>query len=198
MVALIASFDSFSKDLGVIGKTYPIIENNLIETIHKRLASKQKNGELDEIHNGMKQRAKNYVSRPTGVFLKRATEYRAVEINPVYTLDKDIFDADGKLLFKAGTKVNPLEIKPLTKILCFIDGDDKEQVLWLKKYCSKDVRNKMILVNGDYAKASKEMGMRLYFDQRGYLVNRFGIKSVPAVVRQSGKALYVEEFPVDK
>ena len=114
----------------------------------------------------------------------------------MYTLEKDITDADGKILFKAGTKVNPLEVKPLTKTLCFIDGDDPEQVTWLETYCGKDARNKLILVNGDYLAVTEKTGMRLYFDQRGYLVERFGIKAVPAVIRQSGKVLYVEEFPV--
>lgn len=54
----------------------------------------------------------------------------------------------------------------------------------------------MILVSGDFLAVTEQIGMRLYFDQRGYLVERFGIQAVPAVIRQSGKVLYVEEFPI--
>jgi len=197
LVALIASFDVIAKDLGVIGPSYPVIERDLIEVIHERIQQKTASGELGELHNGLKDRTKNYAKRPPGVSLPRALEYRAVEINPVYTLDKDITDADGKVIFKAGTKVNPLEVNPLTKTLCFIDGDDPEQVSWMKEYCSADIRNKMILVNGDYLGLTEKLNLRLYFDQRGYLVERFGIKAVPAVIRQSGKVLYVEEFPIN-
>ncbi|WP_247687596.1 type-F conjugative transfer system protein TraW [Pseudoalteromonas luteoviolacea] len=195
-VALIASFEVFAKDLGSIGTTYPIIERDLVEVIHERIKEKTESGELDRLHEGMRDRSKNYAKRPPGSSLPRALEYRAVEINPVYTLEKDLTDADGKVLFKAGTKVNPLEVKPLSKMLCFIDGDDPDQVVWLKTYCAQDIRNKMILVGGDYLAVSEQMGMRLYFDQRGYLVERFGIQAVPAVIRQSGKVLYVEEFPI--
>lgn len=196
LVVLIASFDAAGRDLGVIGNTHPIIERDLIEVIHERIQEKTESGELGDLHDGMTNNAKGYAKRPLGVDLPRAEEYRAVEVSPLYTLEKDITDAEGKVLFKAGTKVNPLEIKPLTKTLCFINGDDPDQVAWLKHFCAKDIRNKMILVNGDYLAVTEELGMRLYFDQRGYLVERFGIQAVPAVIRQSGKVLYVEEFPI--
>ncbi|MCZ2802553.1 type-F conjugative transfer system protein TraW [Vibrio alginolyticus] len=197
LVVLFVSCNAFASDLGVIGKTYPIIERDLIDVIHERIEEKTKSGELDELHQGMKDRSKEYASRPPGIDLPRAKEYRAVEVNPVYTLEEDIVDAEGKVLFKAGTKVNPLEIRPLTKTLCFIDGDDPVQVTWMQTYCAKDPRNKLILVNGDFQIVSKQTGLRLYFDQRGYLVGRFGITAVPAVIRQSGKVLYVEEFPIN-
>ncbi|EJX7572382.1 type-F conjugative transfer system protein TraW [Vibrio cholerae] len=194
---LFVSCNAFTSDLGVIGTTYPIIERDLIDVIHERIEEKTKSGELDELHQGMKERSKEYASKPPGVGLPRAQVYRAVEVNPVYTLEEDIVDAEGKVLFKAGTKVNPLEIRPLTKTLCFIDGDDSEQVTWLETYCAQDPRNKLILVNGNFQMLSKQTGLRLYFDQRGYLVERFGITAVPAVIRQSGKVLYVEEFPIN-
>lgn len=197
MVWLTASCDALAKDLGTIGKTYPITEPDMIEVIHNRITDKAESGELDQLHQDMQTRSKNYARRPPGVVLPRSQAYRAVEINPLYTLEQDIIDAEGKLLFKAGTKVNPLEIHPLTKMLCFIDGDDPDQVIWLETYCAQDIRNKMILVNGDYLAVTQEMGMRLYFDQRGYLVERFGIKSLPAVIRQSGRVLYLEEFPIN-
>jgi conjugal transfer pilus assembly protein TraW len=38
----------------------------------------------------------------------------------------------------------------------------------------------------------------VYFDQDGYLTSRFGIKAVPAIVRQKGKALEVAETPVEE
>lgn len=199
LAGLIVSFSgtiSLAKDLGVIGSSYPIIERDLIDVIHERIQQKTVSGELDALNQGMADRSKNYAKRPPGVILPRATAYSAIEVNLVYTLEKDITDADGKVLFKAGTTVNPLDVRPLTSVLCFIDGDDPEQVAWLESYCVHDVKSKLILVNGDYLSVSEKLGVRMYFDQRGYLVQRFGIKALPAVIRQSGKVLYVEEFPI--
>lgn len=196
LVVLIASFDATAKDLGLIGPSYPIIERDLIEVIHGRIRDKTEAGELDALHQELIEDSKSYASRPSGVTLPRALVYRAVEINPVYTLEQDITDADGKLLFKAGTQVNPLHFKPLSKMLCFIDGDDSQQVAWVKTHCSEDLANKLILVNGDYLAITKQLNRRLYFDQQGYLIARFDIHSLPAVIRQSGEVLYLEEFPI--
>jgi hypothetical protein len=35
----------------------------------------------------------------------------------------------------------------------------------------------------------------VYFDQRGLLTQRFGIRRVPATVRRDGNRLLIEEFP---
>lgn len=198
LVALYAFFSSlvFANDLGVIGKVYEITERDLLEVMHERMNQKMESGEMDQIYKGMQDDFKQYAMRPPGIKLPRATEYRATEISPLYTLDRDIVDADGKLLFKAGTQVNPLEVNPLTKALCFIDGDDVEQVEWMLKYCTNHEPNKLILVNGDVGRLMKELNRRLYFDQRQILVNKFEIAALPAVVRQSGTVLYVEEFPI--
>lgn len=197
LVVLIASSDdALAKDLGLIGPSYPIIERDLIDVIHARIQNKIEAGELDALHQGLIEDSKSYAARPPGTILPRAQAYRAVEINPVYTLEQDITDADGKVLFKAGTQVNPLHIKPLSKMLCFIDGDDLQQVAWVKTHCSEDLANKLILVNGDYLAITKQLNRRLYFDQQGYLIARFDIRSLPAVIRQSGEVLYLEEFPI--
>lgn len=197
LVALIAFSKGYAKDLGVVGKTYPIMEEDMVLAIKNKLQAMQDSGELDEKNQELVKRSKGYVKRPSGVVLPRTQEYRAVKVDPTYTLQKDITDADGMVLFKAGTQINPLDYKPLNRTLCFIDADDQEQVQWLQSYCFNDQMYKMILVNGDYLETSKQLGKRLYFDQRGYLVSTFGIQAVPAVIRQSGRYLYVEEFEID-
>lgn len=197
LAALFACCEAPAKDLGVIGTAYPVIERDLIEVIQERLRQKTESGELKALNQTMLDRSKRYARRPSGVSLPRAKDYRAVAVNPVYTLDQDITDAEGKLLFKAGAQVNPLEIRPLTKTLCFIDGDDPQQVAWITTYCANDARNKWILVNGDMGALNQHTGWRWYFDQRGVLTQRFGLQAVPAVIRQNGGRLYVEEFPME-
>ncbi len=196
LVAFIVSFKALSTDLGQLGKSYPIIEPDLIETIKTMLQKKQDSGEMDVLNERLKGNAKTYVQRPPGVSLPKAAEYRGFAVDPTYTVSQDIRDAHGKVLFPAGYTINPLTIKPLTKALCFIDGDDVEQVQWLEKYCPDNYRFKRILVNGDFNLVTKKTKSRVYFDQKGYLISHFRIKALPAVVRQSGGLLYVEEFKI--
>lgn len=192
-----SSWHANARNIGKIGVTYDVREENLLEVILKRLEQKIKNGGMDELNRQLEGNTKKYIERPAGTLLPRSQVYRAVEINAVYTLQKDIEDEKGGVLYKKGHKINPLEIKPLTKTLCFFDGDDREQVLWVMKYCATNIKNKLILINGNYLELSKEYKTKFYFDQYGYITKRLGIKAVPAVVRQNGKVLYVEEFPVN-
>mgnify|MGYP001579505787 CR=1 FL=1 len=201
-ILLLAALTAFSnvvaaRDIGTIGPTYQILERDLVDLIKDRLNQKKSTGELDALNQQMKSRGKQYAARPQGITLPPAAEYKAIALNPLYTLDKDIADANGKILYFKGTQVNPLKLKPLTKSLCFFDGDDEKQVQWILQFCAKEKKNKLIMINGDYLALSKKTQLRLYFDQRGFLVNRFGITAVPSVVRQSGEVLYVEAFPVN-
>lgn len=188
------SSDVVAEDLGTIGKTYKIIEPDLIETIKKMLEKKKASGELDKLNSDLRDNGKKYVANPPGKELPRAKINRAFAVDPTYTVKTDILKADGSVMYPAGYTYNPLDIKPLTRTLCFINGDDKEQFQWLENHCSNPLLYKRILVHGDYIKASEKTNVRLYFDQNGYLVSHFRIEATPAIVRQEGALLYVQEI----
>ena len=198
LVVCIVFFSStlYANDLGKLGKSYPIVEPDLIETIKKMLMEKQDNGELDEFNNEWAENAKGYVRSPPGKSLPRATAYRDFAIDPTFTVQNDILDGEGNVLYYKGFTFNPLLIKPLTQTLCFIDGDDPDQIEWLKTHCGEEHGFKRILIDGDFYKASEYLNMRLYFDQNSVLLTHFRLEAVPAVVRQSGDILYVEEFEI--
>jgi len=196
LVAYTASSSFASEDLGQLGKVYPVIERDMTEIIKEKIAEKKQSGEIDRLHKRLEKRGLERVKRPIGVKKSRAISYRSFLIDPTYTVQSDIKDAKGAVLYPRGYSFNPLDIKPLTKTLCFIDGDDDEQIEWLMQYCGDGQEFKNILVNGDYQHAVNETGLRLYFDQGGYLSTKFRVDALPAVVRQSGKYLYVEEYEI--
>ncbi|MCG8437981.1 MAG: type-F conjugative transfer system protein TraW [Pseudomonadales bacterium] len=197
LAVLFACFNSaIAEDLGVLGKVYPIQEESLIEAIKARLSTMQESGELAEKHEELLEQSRQYAQRPPGVDLPRATEYRAVPVDPSFTLSRDIVDAEGKVLFEKGLVINPLKYRPLTRAICFLDGDDGAQVEWLADACPSSENSKVVLVNGNVVELMKSLQRRLYFDQHGTLVARFEITALPAVVRQSEEILYVEQFPI--
>lgn len=196
LVALFASFNAHASDYGVLGKIYPIQEEDLIVAMQKRMAEKVASGEMADEMDKLKNKSKGYVKRPAGVNLPKTTVYSAVQIDVRYTLHKDILDSKGKVLFPAGTTINPLEIYPLKTGFCFINGDDKDQVEWAKNMCHPSSR--IVLVNGNYEDVAQRLNIRVYFDQKQTLVKRFNIASVPTVIRQSGSYLVKEAFPIEK
>ena len=64
----------------------------------------------------------------------------------------------------------------------------------LKEWAGK---GKPVLVGGSWVDLNKAWGQQVYFDQKGTLVNRFGIRAVPATVVQQGRVLLVSEIPTE-
>jgi len=183
-------------DLGTIGPHYAIGEEDLLSVIEHRLTQRMEDGTIDREHKAMQERARSYVARPPGAALPVTQEYSAHTYDPTFVLDHDIVDANGHTLFRAGTVVNPLQHQAFTRVLCFIDGDDERQVEWMTEYCPEDPDVRAILVKGAVTEIAQALDRRLFFDQRGMLVELFQIRSVPTVVRRSGEVLYVEAFPL--
>ncbi len=197
MAALCGSFKPASAiDIGSIGRTYPISEPDLIEYIHKRLAAMEKDGLMQKFQKDLTDRGRAFAEKPQGRKLPRASVRRAAQVDMTLRLSADIRDAKGSLLYGKGTEVNPLKIKRLARTMCFIDGDDRDQVQWAKANCSDYAKAKIILVNGSPRQVAEEIKSRIFFDQQSYWSKRFQIAEVPATLRQVGEALYVETHPL--
>ena len=196
LAALSVCFNAQAKDIGVIGKTYPIIEQDLIEQIKGKISAKEESGELNELNQQWLGRSKDYATAPKGLFLPVAVVPKITLLETQITLKTDLTGIEGKVLYPKGTTVNPLKIMRLTYAMCFIDGDDEKQVAWMLEHCTKNPRNKLVLVNGELELLSQRTGLRLFFDQNGHLIRRLKITALPAVLSQKGGDLYVEEIPL--
>lgn len=196
LVALIFCCSAFARaeDIGKIGNTYAIAERNLIEIFKARAQAKVADGTWQRLMDKQRDKMKDYAERPIGKKLPRALQYSVRYFDPTIELEQNISDAEGKILYPKGTKINPLDYREYKRTLCFFDGDDKRQVEWAKSYCLDPINARAILVNGPILDLSKQLDARLFFDQYGVLVRHFGIRAVPTVVRQSGRVFAIEEF----
>jgi conjugal transfer pilus assembly protein TraW len=181
-----------------VGPVYPIAEQDMLETIEQRLTALEASGELTRLEDDAKARYQAYVERPEGVQLPRATKNRTYHVDPSLTVPYDIKDIEGRIIHPAGTTVNPLDYMTLSKQLLFFDGDDPVQVDWARAMVDGDpLHIKPILTNGPVLALMKEWQWHLYFDQRGRLVEQFGIQAVPATLNQDGTRLRVVEHGLD-
>jgi conjugal transfer pilus assembly protein TraW len=185
----------FAQDLGVIGPTYDIAERDLIEAIQGRLRQMQATGELARHEEEYRRRVIEGIEKPRPVSGIKPTETaRTFYIDPTYTLDRHIQDEHGRILFPAGTKVNPFDYDRMSKVLLFFDGSKKNQVEFAKRYMAQSkMPVKPILVGGEPLKLMREWKREVFYDQGGALSQRFSIKQTPAVVSQEGKRIRVDE-----
>jgi conjugal transfer pilus assembly protein TraW len=183
-------------DLGAIGPVYPIHEPHLLDLIRNRLQEKERSGELKKLEEQARERAVNGVRQPTPVAGIKTTETaRTFYYDPTFTLDRNVVDDRGNLLFAAGTRKNPLEIVSLSKHLLFFDARDQRQVTRARELLRfYEGRLKPILVGGSYLDLMKAWRTPVYYDQQGVLTRRLGIKQVPAIVSQEGRRIRIDEL----
>ena len=185
-------------DLGTIGPTYGIAEPHLLEFIQSRLRDKERTGEFRRLMEAAQRRGIESVKQPMPVpGLQGTTAARSWTIDPTFTLVRNIVDGQGRLLFPAGTRKNPLEVVSLSKRLLFFDARDGRQVARARELIARyDGKVKPILTGGSYLELMKAWRVPVYYDQQGTLTRRFGIRQVPALVSQEGLRLRVDEVLV--
>ncbi|MBG6083026.1 type-F conjugative transfer system protein TraW [Rubrivivax gelatinosus] len=187
-----------SQSLGTYGNVWGIAEMDAIDAIKGKLSQMEKSGQMKKLWEDYRDRYLATVENPAPLpGISKATEARVRTFDPTFTFGEDFEDQDGKVLVKAGTRVNPLDYTPLTKALIFIDGRDPEQVAFAKARSDLRPLDKVILVAGSFLKLNREWGRPTYFDQRGHLTTKLGIKKVPAVVSQQGRVLRIEEIALE-
>ena len=191
LCTLAATVSTRADDLGAIGPTYPIAEQNLLDVIMARLREKERSGELRKAEQFARERATESVINPKPVAgLRRAETARTTYFDPTFTLDRNIVDENGALLFPAGLRKNPLDVVSMSKHLLFFDARARELI---ERYQG---RVKPILVGGSTLNLMQAWNTRVYYDQEGLLVRKLGITAMPAIVSQEGARLRIDELVV--
>ncbi|WP_299775731.1 hypothetical protein, partial [uncultured Tateyamaria sp.] len=167
-----------------------------LDTIKQRLSDMEAEGEFDVMKKEMQDRTKAYVNRPRPVTgLGKAETYARWEVDLSITLTQDLADHNGQVFARAGTVVNPLAYSRFNKRIVIFDGDDPAQVEFALSE-GDELNTLLVLMNGDPLGLMREHGRRFYFDQDSVMVDRFGIRNVPAVVQRADPFMQVEEIVV--
>ena len=121
------------------------------------------------------------------------TEFRTRRFDPAIIVDRDIRTPDGMLIAAAGTRVDPLARRPLTRNLLFIDGRREPEVAWA---LARARPAKIVLLAGRPLDLMRAHGRAFFFDWSGGLSGRFGLRFTPTLVEQVGSELRVTEVPI--
>lgn len=193
LAAVISIFAIEAKDFGIQGQTFPIEEQNLKNVLQAKAKHLSQ--------EGVEKRAKHFVEKiqeKGGLFkkvswIKEATSYSSFFYDPSTSLEEDILDAEGRVLFEKGSKINPLDHVTLDRGLLFFDGSSSKHIQWAE---SQEGEFKWILTNGNPLKLQEEKDRSVFFDQGGFYSRKFQIKKIPCRITQAGKSLLIEEIPI--
>ena len=185
----------------VIGTVYEIIEPSPLVLIETKINDMEQSGEYDRLKKEYVEKTKQAIYHPKGINLPRALVSKYHYYDPSIVVQQDMYLPTGQLMHKKGTRINPLEFRPLTKRYIFIDQTDEEQVEWAyRAYKNSGWRDKVVLVKGSFVDLYKRWKKTVYFDQlvlpgggqAKTLVSTFGVEALPTIVSQEKNFLKVE------
>ncbi|OPY77501.1 MAG: hypothetical protein A4E65_02728 [Syntrophorhabdus sp. PtaU1.Bin153] len=189
------SATSMAKGLGVFGAVYDVAEKDAL----KEIEEKAKEVDVNRIINRgeLARKVKNYTPGDLkDVNLPPARKDRTFLVDMTYTLDRDIADEKGKVIYPKGYTFNPLDYVTYPGVIVILDGKSPEQVAWFKESAySKDLKTKLLVTGGSYTELSKTLRRPVFYASRA-IVGVFQIQAVPSVVRQRGVVVEVKEIPL--
>ena len=195
-LACLAAMPCHAIDLGKVGPVYAITEPDFLVEIKAIVQSKVDSGEWAKIQRDMVRDSVKAMEHPAPVgTFAIAREAKTWYYDPTTILTKDILDAQGQVLYPAGTRVNPLDVVTVGTALFFFDADDPLQVKTLEQTLTRlHGQIKPVAVAGSYLALARKLDRTIYFDQAAVYTKKLGIDVVPALVSQVGNQLKIEEI----
>ena len=189
-----------TKDLGRYGEAFPIGEMSLMTLIDERLKALQASGALAAWEKSVVKQVKHTMARPVGKQLTTTNQPEVFYYTPSFTLNRDITDHTGKIIYKKGLTINSLDPSTYPKSIqgflpipacfqlnfIFINAEDPAQLHWCREiigqFQTKKTPFTIILTAGHIFDAVKTLNHPVKFDQGGILIQQLGIKAVPSIV----------------
>jgi conjugal transfer pilus assembly protein TraW len=190
MLLLFSSGYSAVHHLGTLGQTYPIAEKDAVQELKDKASAVdwKKVFNLETTRNIIK----NY--KPETLDLPLAVENKTRIVDLSYSLDFDIPDGKGGILYPRGYKFNPLEYLHYPKTLVVINADDPKQVAWFLTSAYASAHDTIILItNGSYYELCQKLNRPVYYATPN-IIQRLQLRAVPCVARQSGKYMEIHEI----
>lgn len=193
VLSLLSLSHAQAKDLGTFGAVYPIAEPDSLAELKEKAAKVDWKRHLDR--EKLTRKVRNFMPKD----LKRlpaARRDRAFLSDLSYTLDTDIPDGKGGILYPKGYTFNPLDYIRFQRTIVVINGKERRQVEWFRKSpWFKDVNAMLLLTDGSYFPLGDSL-RRPVFYANSLIVERLGLKAVPSVARQKGRYMEVREYAV--
>lgn len=186
---------AYARDLGVVGTTYPVSEKDALQEIEERARQIDWGKYLNK--DKMKKVLTNFKPEDMAV-LKTAERSKTFTVDMTYTLEHDIPDGKGGILYPKGYTFNPLDYVVFPNTLVFINGSDRRQLEWFKASAYYKNHEVMLLITGGpFHELSEELKRPVYYAKKK-IVERLRLKAVPSVVIQKGRNMEVKEIAIKR
>ena len=172
-----------------VGPTSAVIETDLAETLRQRAVSV----DVEQLRSSQP----HY--QPANLHaLSRAEKDTTTMVDLTHTLEQDLVDAQGTILYPRGFTFNPLRYVSLSGALVVIDGSDPEQVAWFKGSPYGSNRRALLLLSGGVAAALRDELRRPVAYLTEDIARRLQLRAVPSVVVEQDNQLVIREVSLGR
>ena len=172
-----------------VGPTSAVIETDLAEALRQRAVSV----DVEQLRSAQAR------YQPANLHvLPRATKDTTRMVDLTHTLEQDLVDAQGTILYPAGFTFNPLRYVSLSGALVVIDGSDPEQVAWFKVSPYGANRRALLLLSGGLAAALRDGLQRPVAYLPEDIAQRLQLRAVPSVVVEQDNQLVIREVSLGR
>jgi conjugal transfer pilus assembly protein TraW len=189
LLMALPAYAGSTKNLGVIGTTYSIVEPDIIEEVKAKVDK----GKLAKF---MAEQRQSY--QPQDIHaLPTAKRDRTFFVDMTYTLDHDIQGENGEIMYQRGLTWNPLDYVSPPELLV-INGEDAKQAEWFEKSpYYKNIKIKLLLSAGYAAPLVKQFDRPVFYLTKT-IADRLQLTATPCVITQNGKKMMVQEVKIDE
>ena len=183
------------RDFGVRGETVAISEPDLLLEVKERFSrfdwtTYQKNAQTDFWQST------HFESLP------QAQKDREFQVDPTFTVSRDIRNTHGHLIAIAGQRVNPLDAFPFQQKLIVFNGTRPEELSTVVRELQADPSKRVTLIISEMDRSSgwkglqnlqQKLGSRLFLLTPD-LKKRFKLEATPSVIEAKGQQSRVKEI----
>ncbi len=193
LIAVLLATAAQARDLGTTGHVYPVAEPDSLRELKTRAAAVDWQKVFDR--EKLSRRVRNF--RPKDLKrLPAAKKDRSFLADLSYTLDMDIPDGKGGILYPRGYTFNPLDYVRFRRTIVVMNGNDRRQVEWFRRSpWHRDINVMLLLTDGSYFRLGESLGRPVFY-ANARIVDRLKLKAVPSVATQQGRYMEVREYAV--
>ncbi len=167
-----------------VGVTYDIAEPDILEEVKAKASTVNWKAAMS--------RDKDTWSAWESASLPEADRNGESRFTPTYTLDFDVTDKNGAVVYPSGYQFNPLEYIQLPGRIIVI-GKGEHQARWAKE--TRRDGDIILTAGGNPLTLAEKIGQPVYLlDERG--VKRLGVTAVPSVIEQKGQEFVIRNVYV--
>ena len=172
-----------------VGPTSAVIETDLAEALRQRAISV----DVERLRSAQAR------YQPANLqALPQATKDATTMVDLTHTLEQDVQDANGQVLYPAGFTFNPLRYVSLSGALVVIDGSDPEQVAWFKGSPYVKNHRALLLLSGGLAAPLRDELARPVAYLTEDIARRLQLRAVPSIVVERDNQLVILEVSLGR